>query len=70
MSLGLALESYTQKNWKIYTKMDDFPDRYNLPKLNQHQPVCVISQEDAAKCSLGPEEINREGEELLPDLPS
>jgi hypothetical protein len=32
-------------------------------------PISVISQEDTAKCSLGPEEINREGELLLTALP-
>ena len=33
---GLITKAYTEQTWKI-NKMDDFLDRYYVPKLNQDQ---------------------------------
>jgi hypothetical protein len=30
-------KAYTQQNWKIWMKSKIFPDRYQIPKLNQDQ---------------------------------
>jgi hypothetical protein len=51
-------KAYTQQNWKNLDEMDDFLDRYQLPKLNQghviylNRPISTKEIQEVIKCFL------------------
>ena len=64
-------KAYIQQNWKSLDEIDNFLDRYQLPKLNQDQinkinsPITpkemqVVSQRLWTKRSTGPDEFSAE----------